>query len=68
MVSSRTYLSTLERGMKSPTLHKIDQLATVIGIHPVSLIALAYLQDDKVGLKKLCEQVLSDLRSLQSDK
>lgn len=42
-VSSRTYLSSLERGMKAPTLTKVDQIATVIGVHPLSLIAYAYL-------------------------
>ena len=26
-VSSRTYLSTLERGLKSPTIEKVDELA-----------------------------------------
>lgn len=43
VVSSRTYLSSLERGIKAPTITKIDELATVIGVHPLSLIAYAYL-------------------------
>jgi transcriptional regulator with XRE-family HTH domain len=42
-VSSRTYLSSLERGIKAPTITKIDEIATVIGVHPLSLIAYAYL-------------------------
>lgn len=42
-VSSRTYLSTLERGKKSPTLEKINVLADTIGIHLLSLLTLAYL-------------------------
>jgi len=44
-VSSRTYLSSLERGLKSPTLEKIEQLAAVLQIHPASLVALVYLRD-----------------------
>lgn len=42
-VSSRTYLSTLERGLKSPTLDKVENLASVLGIHPLSLLACTYL-------------------------
>lgn len=42
-VSSRTYLSTLERGLKSPTLEKIEELASVIGVHPMTLLASSYL-------------------------
>jgi transcriptional regulator with XRE-family HTH domain len=43
VVSSRTYLSSLERGIKAPTITKIDEIATVVGVHPLSLIAYAYL-------------------------
>lgn len=46
-VSSRTYLSTLERGLKSPTLDKIEELASVLGIHPLTLLARAYVKKDK---------------------
>ncbi|MBI2277086.1 MAG: helix-turn-helix transcriptional regulator [Dechloromonas sp.] len=42
LVSSRTYLSTLERGLKSPTLDKLDEIARVMTVHPASLILLAY--------------------------
>ncbi len=42
-VSSRTYLSTLERGQKSPTLDKIEALSKTIGINHLSLLALAHL-------------------------
>lgn len=42
-VSSRTYVSTLERGLKNPTLDKIEDLASVMRLHPLTLITLAYL-------------------------
>lgn len=42
-VSGRTYISQLERGERHATLSKVDDLASVLGIHPVSLVALAYL-------------------------
>lgn len=41
-VSSRTYLSTLERGLKSPTLDKLDEIARELDIHPVSLLLHTY--------------------------
>lgn len=42
LVSSRTYVSTLERGLKSPTLDKLDEIARVMAIHPASLVLLTY--------------------------
>lgn len=42
-ISSRTYISTLERGLYSPTVEKIDGIAKVIGIHPLTLLTLSYL-------------------------
>ncbi|GBG14762.1 XRE family transcriptional regulator [Novimethylophilus kurashikiensis] len=44
VVSSRTYVSVLERGMKSPTLEKIDELASTMQIHPLTLLTLTYMQ------------------------
>ena len=41
-VSSRTYLSTLERGIKSPTLSKITAICQVLAIHPLTLLTLSY--------------------------
>jgi hypothetical protein len=35
-------VSTLERGIKQPTLGKIDDLASVLNLHPMTLLALSY--------------------------
>lgn len=43
-ISSRTYLSTLERGLKCPTLDKVAELAAVLGVHPLTLITEAFLE------------------------
>lgn len=66
LVSSRTYISTVERGLKSPTLGKIDQLAHVLGVHPLALLTLAYI--DKLTPKEVerttaavCAQLLEIL-------
>jgi transcriptional regulator with XRE-family HTH domain len=63
-VSSRTYLSSLERGLKAPTIVKLEQLASVIGIHPVALLALAYLPGADDDPQKLCAQICSELALL----
>lgn len=42
-VSGRTYISQLERGEREATLNKIDDLATVLAVHPGSLLLLSYL-------------------------
>ena len=65
LVSSRTYVSTVERGLKGPTLDKIDELAKVLGVHPLTLLGLAYVQDQSVtGVKDLLMLVESQLREI----
>ena len=44
-VSSRTYLSLLERDLKSPTMHKLTELCEVMDVHPLTLLTLAYAGD-----------------------
>jgi len=41
-ISSRTYVSSIERGIKQPTVSKVDALASVLGLHPLTLFALSY--------------------------
>jgi len=66
-VSSRTYLSTLERGKKSPTLDKINVIAQTLGIHIVSLITLTclYLESEqKKDLETLLLEIRNEVESL----
>jgi transcriptional regulator with XRE-family HTH domain len=42
-VSGRTYLSEIERGIKNPTVEKIDVLARAMKVHPLTVLAIAYL-------------------------
>jgi len=66
-VSSRTYLSSLERGIKSPTISKIEELATIIGVHPVTLLALAYLPPNADGRSEMCSQISAEIHSIVLD-
>jgi transcriptional regulator with XRE-family HTH domain len=67
VVSSRTYLSSLERGLKAPTISKIDEIAGVIGVHPLSLIAYAYLPPNQAERDHLWATIAAQIESFDSD-
>jgi len=60
-VSSRTYLSTLERGLKNPTLSKLSALCEVMEIHPLTLLTLAYAGDKESNIARLQAQIQSEI-------
>lgn len=43
IVSSRTYLSALERALKSPTIDKLDEISQTLDMHPASILLTAYV-------------------------
>jgi transcriptional regulator with XRE-family HTH domain len=63
-VSSRTYMSTLERDMKSPTLNKLAELCEVMKVHPLTLLTLAYAGDDLRQADQLLAQVRQELETV----
>ena len=63
-VSSRTYMSSLERGLKSPTLSKVAELCEVMDVHPLTLLTLAYGGDSK-GMGEVIERVQRELATIQ---
>jgi transcriptional regulator with XRE-family HTH domain len=65
LISSRTYLSSLERGLKSPTLEKIDALASTMGVHPLTLMTLCYQQCEQLPSDELLTTVKKELRQFQ---
>jgi transcriptional regulator with XRE-family HTH domain len=64
-VSSRTYLSTLERDLKSPTLMKLTELCSVMEIHPLTLLTLAYAGDSTRKTNLLWERIQQELADLK---
>lgn len=60
-VSSRTYLSSLERGLKSPTLNKLEELCEVMGVHPLTLLTLAYAGIGDDNANRLLQQVQGEI-------
>ncbi|MGL6428626.1 helix-turn-helix domain-containing protein [Aeromonas hydrophila] len=63
-VSSRTYLSSLERGLKSPTLNKIEDICAVLDVHPLTLLVLAYASSDPQNACELMAQIDQEISSL----
>ena len=63
-VSSRTYMSSLERDLKSPTLNKLAELCEVMEVHPLTLLTLAYAGDDAQRAEQLLAQVRQELEAV----
>ena len=63
-VSSRTYMSTLERDLKSPTIQKLADLCEVMEVHPLTLLRLAYAGDSTREADELLAQVRQELRAI----
>ena len=61
---SRTYMSTLERDLKSPTLNKLAELCEVMEVHPLTLLTLAYAGDDLQQVDQLLVQVRQELETV----
>lgn len=69
VVSSRTYLSALERGIYSPTMDKLDALASVLGLHPVTLLASCYLKvEPGQGIDALLDRLRRELEVLHGSR
>lgn len=62
-VSSRTYISALERGLKHPTLPKVDALAKVLDVHPLTLLALSY-SSTPMEIEMLLDRVRVESRAV----
>jgi len=63
-VSSRTYMSSLERDQKSPTVHKLTELCEVMDVHPLTLLTLAYAGDSTRKADQLLAQVRQELEAI----
>ncbi|NOT14513.1 MAG: helix-turn-helix transcriptional regulator [Methylotenera sp.] len=61
-VSSRTYMSTLERGMKSITLEKLEDIAGVLGVHPITILLMTYSEvGEDIQSKELLNRLVREL-------
>ncbi|HGE2151713.1 TPA: helix-turn-helix transcriptional regulator [Pseudomonas aeruginosa] len=67
-VSSRTYMSSLERDLKSPTIHKLTELCEVMDVHPLTLLTLAYAGDSTRKADQLLVQVRQELEAVLKER
>lgn len=63
-VSSRTYMSSLERDQKNPTMHKLTELCEVMEVHPLTLLTLAYAGRDPLNANQLLARIEQELREI----
>ncbi|UVH51715.1 helix-turn-helix transcriptional regulator [Pseudomonas sp. CBSPBW29] len=63
-VSSRTYVSKLERGQSSPTLEMITALSAPLGLSPLTLITLTIGTESGQSIRSLVGRVEDELRQL----
>ena len=61
LVSSRTYISSLERGMKGVTLEKVTQLADRMEVHPLSVLVECFRVQSGDSLEELFETIRGQL-------
>ena len=61
-------MSDLERGMKSPSIAKIDQLEAVMKVHPLTVLTLSYCKTPSSReAEALMARVASELDELLAD-
>ncbi|WP_321854394.1 helix-turn-helix domain-containing protein [Paraburkholderia tropica] len=67
-VSSRTYMSSLERDQKNPTLHKLTELCEVMEVHLLTLLTLAYAGDSSRKAEQLMARVRQELEAILKER
>jgi transcriptional regulator with XRE-family HTH domain len=68
-VSSMAHVSRIERGISVPTLNKIEALAEVMDVHPMTVLALSYLASPQPkALQSLFERIASEIEGLELEK
>jgi len=67
IISSRTYVSSLERGLKSPTLEKVEMISSCLEVHPLTLLALAYSKSNGgISCEELINKVTVELKEIEA--
>lgn len=63
--TARSYISYIERGVKNPTVEKLEELASAMRVHPVTILTLAYLgQLREQDLDALQNRVYKEAKAL----
>lgn len=68
-VSSRTHISVLENGRKRPFVETIETIANAMGVHPLTILTMAYLNaDQSINLDALQKLVLKEIIEINENK
>lgn len=59
------YVSELENGLKSPTLQKIAEIANNLGVHPITLLTVAFENMGAQSAEEILDCVTSELEALK---
>ncbi|MGY3301795.1 transcriptional regulator with XRE-family HTH domain [Pseudomonas sp. PvR086] len=66
-VSSRTYVSKLERGQSSPTLEMITALSGPLNVNPLTLVAITLCAESGQSINALLRRTQQELADLTHD-
>lgn len=66
-VSSRTYVSKLERAQSSPTLEMITALSGPLGVNPLTLVAVTLCAESGQSVNTLLSRTQRELEDLALD-
>lgn len=55
-------MSALERGLKNPTLEKVEEIANTLEIHPLTLLTRCYALKDNESAESLLSKIESELK------
>jgi transcriptional regulator with XRE-family HTH domain len=63
--TARSYISYVERGIKNPTVEKLEELANAMRVHPITVLTIAYLgQLREQDLDALQSRVYKEAKAL----
>lgn len=66
-VSGRTYVSSLERNLQSPTLAKVGTFADALQVHPLTLLALCYIRPrTTAAVQRMLREVERELNEIEA--
>jgi transcriptional regulator with XRE-family HTH domain len=60
-ISSRTYISSLERGIKAVTVNKLTLIAEMMGVHPLSILAEGFVLQSGDSLDDVLARIKAEL-------
>lgn len=63
-VSGRTYISELERGLKSITVEKVIEIAEVMQVHPMTILLDSFSRYEEMSPATLLKEIARELSEI----